>query len=167
MKSKTHKMVEEITKVLGPIFHANSDYNTIQEAIALVVARVAQSTPNVGNEEEELEVIMEIAANALNQFINEEKSIKEKKFKLIQKGIEGFSEMVSLNGDDGPAFGLAAVNGGMSPEASDEATDWVDKNVNEEATWDYAHPEAEQENTGVGPDGDPGYHPDGHREYAP
>jgi len=97
MKSKTHNMVEEITKVLGPIFHANSDYNTIQEAIALVVARVAQSTPNVGNEEEELEVIMEIAANALNQFINEEKSIKEKKFKLIQKGIEGFSEMVSSN----------------------------------------------------------------------
>lgn len=86
-------MVEDITFVLGPIFHNNSDYKTIQEAMALVVARIAQATPDKGNEEAELETIMEIAADALNQFINEEKSIQEAKQKVLDKGIGGFAEL--------------------------------------------------------------------------
>ena len=121
MKSKTHHMAEAITAALGPIFHANPDYKTITEAIALTVARVAQSTPDKGNEEEELEIIMQTAANALNVFLNEEEALQEQRTKVLQRGIEAFTEMVPLNGSDGPAFGLAAVNGGLSAEARDEA----------------------------------------------
>jgi hypothetical protein len=163
MKSSTHKMAEAITAALGPIFHANPDYKTITEAIALTVASVAQSTPDKGNEEEELEIIMQIAANALNVFLNEEQTIQETKAEVLAKGIDGFAEMY------GPVNGLAAINGGVSPEAYAEAEEFAGQDHSEESWANSSiHQEIarfEQENPNVGPDGDPGYNPDGPRAY--
>ena len=121
MKSATHKMSEAITAALGPIFHANPDYKTITEAIALTVARVAQATPDKGFELHELDSIHELANRALETFLNAEEAIQEQRGKVLQKGIEAFSEMVPLDGDDGPAFGLAALHGDLGVEARDAA----------------------------------------------
>ena len=169
MKSKTHHMVEAMTAALGPIFHANPDYKTISEAVALVMARVAQSTPNKGDEILELEIITDLAHKALIQFLDEEEAIQEQRSKVLQKGIEAFAEMVPQNGADGPRFGLAAINGGMSPEARDEAEEFAGQ-AHGEASWENSplHEEIarfEQDHPNVGPDGDPGYHPDGPRAY--
>ncbi len=157
-------MAEAITAALGPIFHANPDYKTITEAIALTVARVAQSTPDKGNEEEELEIIMQIAANALNVFLNEEQTIQETKAKVLAKGIDGFAEMY------GPVNGLAAINGGVSPEACAEAEEfagqdhseesWANSSIHQEiARFEQEHPEV---NNGYEPDR---HNPDGARAY--
>lgn len=118
MKSSTHKMAEAITKALGPIFHANPDYKTITEAIALTVARIAQSTPEVGNEENELEVIMQIAADALNIFLNEEKKFQEN----IQRGIDAFTEMVSCDGE-GPSCGLDTMHESIETKVGNTTDD--------------------------------------------
>lgn len=205
MKSKTHHMAEAITAALGPIFRKTPDYKTITEAIALTVARVAQSTPDKGTETLELEVIHQLASKALEAFLNEEEAIQEQRTKVLQQGIEAFAEMVPLNGDDGPAFGLAAINGGVSPEACAEAEEFAGQDHAEverpacrpyrdeegditpeghiqlkkdilalhtpdKGSWENSplHEEIarfEQEHPNVGPDGDPGYNPDGPRAY--
>jgi hypothetical protein len=138
MKSATHKMSEAITAALGPIFHANSDYKTITEAIALTVARVAQATPDKGFELHELDSIHELANKALETFLNEEEALLEAKAKIVAKGVDAFAEMARSDGDDvskeefyensglnpkhyGPAFGLAALHGDLGVEARDAA----------------------------------------------
>jgi len=163
MKSSTHKMAEAITAALGPIFHANPDYKTISEAMALTLARVAQSTPDRGFELFAMDSIHELANRALEQFLNEEEAIQKAKAKILAKGVDGFAEMC------GPVNGLAAINGGVSPEACAEAEEFAGQNHPEESWANSSiHQEIarfEQENPNVGPDGDPGYNPDGPRAY--
>ena len=79
MKSSTHKMAEAITAALGPIFHANPDYKTITEAIALTVARVAQATTDRGFEHRELAAIHDMASHTLTEFLNAEEAIQEQR----------------------------------------------------------------------------------------
>ena len=119
MKATTRNMAEAITQALGPVFHANPDYKTITEAIALTVARVAQSTVDRGFEHRELDDIYAMASHALTQFLNEEEALLEAKAKVLVKGVDGFAEMF------GPANGLAAINGGVSPEACAEAEEFA------------------------------------------
>jgi len=119
MKATTRNMAEAITQALGPIFRANPDYKTITEAIALTVARVAQSTQDRGFEVLALDSITKMADEALTQFLNEEEALLEAKAKVLAKGIDGFAEMF------GPANGLAAINGGVSPEACAEAEEFA------------------------------------------
>ena len=163
-------MSEAITAALGPIFHANPDYKTITEAIALTVARVAQATPDKGFELHELDSIHELANRALETFLNEEEAIQEQRGKVLQKGIEAFSEMVPLDGDDGPAFGLAALHGDLGVEARDAAeafagqdhaeASWSNSPIHEEiARFEQEHPEV---NNGYEPDR---HNPDGPRAY--
>ena len=118
MKAKTKHLADQITQALGPIFHATPDYKTITEAIALTVARVAQSTPDRFKEYVALDEIMDTATNALTQFLNEEEAQLEAKQSTLAKGIDAFAEMAR---SDEPANGLAAYNGGVSPEACAEA----------------------------------------------
>lgn len=164
MKSSTHKMAEAITAALGPIFHANPDYKTISEAMALTLARVAQSTPDRGFELFAMDSIHELANRALEQFLNEEEAIQEAKAKVLAKGVDGFAEMY------GPVNGLAAINGGVSPEACAEAEEfagqdhteasWSNSPIHEEiARFEQEHPEV---NNGYEPDR---HNPDGARAY--
>jgi hypothetical protein len=110
MKAKTHNMVEEITLALGPIFYKNSDYDTIRDAMSLVIARVAQATPEKGYEEEELETIMTVAADALNEFIIEEKLAEEARQKILDKGISGFSGLYLEANEDSSNTGDSSVS---------------------------------------------------------
>ena len=227
MKATTRNMAEAITAALGPIFQANPDYKTISEAMALTLARVAQATHDRGFELFALDSIHELANRALEQFLDEEQALQEAKAKVLAKGIDGFAEMC------GPANGLAAINGGVSPEARAKAEafagqdhpevvedgpwkdddgelteaglaafekqlaemerpacrpcrdadgditpegrvqlkkDILDLHTPDEENWSNSpiHQEIarfEQENPNVGPDGDPGYNPDGPRAY--
>lgn len=140
-------MAEAINQAIGPIFHANPDYKTICEAIALTVARISQSTPAKGNEYKEMEEIFNLANHALEQFLNEEERQLEAKSKIIQRNIESFSEIVRGDGRDesevtdkkfhensglnpklyGPHNGLAAINGGVSPEACAKAQKFAER----------------------------------------
>ena len=187
MKATTRNMAEAITQALGPIFRANPDYKTISEAIALTVARVAQSTPDRGFEVFALDSITKMADEALHQFLNEEEAAYEARQKIISKGLDAFAEMAR---SDGPVNGLAAINGGVSPEACAEAEEFAGQDhaeVERPACRRYRDEEGditpeghiqlkkdilalhtarfEQEHPNVGPDGDPGYHPDGPRAY--
>ena len=170
MKSKTHAMAEAITAALGPIFHANPDYKTITEAIALTVARVAQATIDRGFEHRSLDAICAMASHALTEFLNAEEAIQEPKAKVIARGIDAFAEMVPLDGDDGPAFGLAALHGDLGVEARDAAeafagqdhteASWSNSPIHEEITrFEQEHPEV---NNGYEPDR---HNPDGPRAY--
>lgn len=95
MLSKTHKLTELITHTLGPIFREHSDYPTILQAMSLVMARVAQATPDIGQEIECLDTSYCIAKDALVKFIELEEQIKAgeaaKKAKL-ESGINGFDQ---------------------------------------------------------------------------
>ena len=205
MKATTRNMAEAITAALGPIFHANPDYKTITEAVALTVARVAQATIDRGFEHRSLDAICAMASHALTEFLNAEEAIQEQRSKIIQRGLDAFAEMVPLDGDDGPAFGLAALHGDLGVEARDAAEafagqdhaeversafgtyrdedgkltaeglvqlkkDVVALHTPDKGSWENSplHEEIarfEQEHPNVGPDGDPGYHPDGPRAY--
>ena len=188
MKSKTKHLADQITQALCPIFRANPDYKTITEAIALTVARVAQSTPDKGAETLELESINQMASKALESFLNEEEAILEAKQSTLAKGIDAFTEMARSDGDDvsheefyrnsglDPKLyifedGLAACNGGVSPEACAEAERFAGQDHPEMV--DGYNPDEEiarfeRENQDLRPNCcDPSYNPDGPRAYAP
>lgn len=167
MKSSTHKMAEAITAALGPIFHANPDYKTIVEAMALTIARVAQSTQEEGFEHRELDAIYSMASHALTIFLDEEDKIQAEqvaKEVVMDRGIDGFAAICGyvnppFNSTDGPEFGLAAINRGMSRDARDEAEEFAGQ-AHGEASWENSplHEEIarfEQE------------HPSGHEDGPP
>jgi hypothetical protein len=108
MLSKTHKLTEAITNAIGPILRENPDYGAIQQAMGLVLARIAQSTPNAGDEHYELEIVYGYAKQALTEFLR-----IEAKAKLVDEGINGFAAMF----EERPDLGLASLNGGMGAEA--------------------------------------------------
>ena len=191
MKAKTKHLADQITQALGPIFRETPDYKTISEAISLTVARVAQSTPDKGDEIRQLDKIHDMAFTALEQFLNEEEALLEAKAKVLAKGVDGFAEMY------GPVNGLAAINGGVSPEACAEAEEFagrfhddkgrlteegfeqLKKDVialhtpdTKEGSWSNSpiHQEMarfEQEHPELRNGYDDGYNPDGPRAYAP
>ena len=125
MKATTRNMAEAITQALGPIFHSNPDYKTICEAMALTMARVAQSTPDKGSEEKELDRMMEMADVALNEFLNEEEALQEAKQSTMAKGIDAFAEMARSHEGYGPAYPLAALHGDLGVEARDAAEEFA------------------------------------------
>ena len=195
MKAKTKHLADQITQALGPIFRANPDYKTIIEAIALTVARVAQSTPNKGREYNELDAIVTMALEALTQFLNEEEALLEAKQSTLAKGIDEFTEMARSDESDkdlrdyyqdritlenmaarkaqrdGPKNGLAAYNGGVSPEARAEAERFAGQDhaeVVDGYNLDEEIARFERENQDLRPNCcDPSYNPDGPRAYTP
>ena len=94
MKSATHKMCEEITAAIGPIFRLNSDYETILASMSLVMARVCQAAPK-GQEVRALEHSQSLQGQALDNFLNEEQTIEEAKAKVVERGIDGFAQFGS------------------------------------------------------------------------
>lgn len=95
MKAKTHKLADEITYGLGPLFRANPDYGTILSAMCVVMARVIQSTPEKGNESRAFEFACEQISAALSEFLrieNEENAKKEDQKEKLDAGISGFDK---------------------------------------------------------------------------
>jgi hypothetical protein len=90
MKSAVHRMTEDISKALGPIFQKNPDYETIFPAMCMCMARVIQSTPDRGDELLVMEDAYNEIKHALNQFLAIERE-KEAKAKVVVEGIDGFS----------------------------------------------------------------------------
>ena len=119
MLSKTHKLTEALTTAIGPVLREHSDYHIIQQAMGLVLARIAQSTPEVGQEHYELEIIYEYAKQALTEFLRIEAAKKAK----LDEGINGFARMFETD----PAAGLVALNGGMGTEAQAAAEEVAGK----------------------------------------
>ena len=113
MLSKTHKLVESMTYALGPLFHEEPDYTTIQQAIGLVIARIAMATPNRGKEFLELSIIHEYSQKALEELLNIEKEQAAKK-NLVEQGISRFTELIAKGGNPGE-FGYKVVDGVESP----------------------------------------------------
>lgn len=100
MKAKIHTLTELITTTLGPVFRAHSDYATIIQAMALVVARIAQSTPTPGEEQATLDRLHEIAKDALAQFLDLEKEelAREEargaaRQAVLEQGVEDFARI--------------------------------------------------------------------------
>lgn len=142
MLSKTHKLTEALTTAIGPVLRENPDYDIIQQAMGLVLARIAQSTPMVGKEHLELEVIHEYAKQALTEFLRIE---KEKA--ILDKGIDQFAQLFN----DKPELGLAAINGGIGTEtqaAAEEAQEkesWANSPIHQQiADFEATQKEAEQ-----------------------
>jgi len=90
MKAKVHKLAETITASLGPIFRENPNYETILQAMSLVMARVIQASPDRGDELLVMEDAYNEIKHALNQFLAIERE-KEAKAKVVVEGIDGFS----------------------------------------------------------------------------
>jgi hypothetical protein len=91
MKSTTHKLCEEITEAIGPIFREKPDYETILAAMSLVMARICQAGPK-GQELRALEHSQSLQGQALDNFLNEEQVIEESKAKVVERGIDGFAQ---------------------------------------------------------------------------
>jgi hypothetical protein len=109
MLSKTHRLTEALTTAIGPVLREHPDYEIIQQAMGLVIARIAQSTPETGREHDELEVIYQYAKQALTEFLRIEAAKKAK----LDEGINGFAAMFKAD----PEAGVAALNGGMGTKA--------------------------------------------------
>lgn len=121
MLSKTHNLVESMTYALGPLFHEEPDYTTIQQAIGLVIARIAMATPSRGKEFLELSIIHEYSKKALEELLNIEAKQAAQKA-LVEQGIGKFAAICgyvdpSFNANEDPEIGLVALNGGMGSEA--------------------------------------------------
>jgi hypothetical protein len=99
MLSKTHNLVESITYALGPLFHEEPDYKTIQQAIGLVIARIAMATPNRGKEFLELSIIHEYSQKALEELLNIEAEQAAQKA-LVEQGIGGFAKLFSPSDEE-------------------------------------------------------------------
>lgn len=93
MLSKTHNLVESMTYALGPLFHEEPDYTTIQQAIGLVIARIAMATPNRGKEFLELSIIHEYSKKALEELLNIEAKQAAQKA-LVEQGIGEFAKLL-------------------------------------------------------------------------
>ena len=93
MLSKTHNLVESMTYALGPLFHEEPNYTTIQQAIGLVIARIAMATPNYGKEFLELSIIHEYSQKALEELLNIEKEQAAQKA-LVEQGVGKFIELL-------------------------------------------------------------------------
>ena len=91
MKSATHKLCEELTAAIGPVFRANPDFEAILVAMSLVMARVCQASPK-GHELRALEHSQSLQSQALDNFLNEEQALEESKAKVVERGIDGFAE---------------------------------------------------------------------------
>ena len=121
MLSKTHNLVESMTYALGPLFHEEPNYTTIQQAMGLVIARIAMATPNYGKEFLELSIIHEYSKKALEELLNIEKEQAAQKT-LVEQGIGKFAAICGyvdppFNANEDPEIGLVALNGGMGSEA--------------------------------------------------
>jgi hypothetical protein len=81
MLSSTHRLTEAITTAIGPLFREESDYPTIQQAMGLVIARIAMATPKVTHEHDELEVIYIYGKKALIELLKLEAEEAAKKAK--------------------------------------------------------------------------------------
>ena len=156
MLSKTHNLVESMTYALGPLFHEEPDYITIQQAIGLVIARIAMATPNRGKEFLELSIIHEYSQKALEELLNIEKEQAAKKT-LVEQGISRFTELIAEGGNPGE-FGYKVVDGVESPAGrtfeeiqAEEAQEKVPYSENElewpqynEGSWSPDQEETEQ-----------------------
>ena len=107
MKAKTHKLVEQILAAIGPVFKQHPEYDTILEAMSLVMARVIQATPEKGNEHLIAEDSSIMVSNALREFLKLEQAYEAeqaaKKAKL-DEGIGNFSRFAVVNGAEQPAI---------------------------------------------------------------
>lgn len=146
MKATTKLLADAINQAIGPLFRINPDYKTISQAMSLVIARIAQATPDKGMEHAALGSISLDAYEALTQFLNEEESAYEQHEKTIRKGNETLSEMVERNG-------LAFINGGGGAEGRDEAEELM-----EQFSSGFIRPELQGENN-------VGDHPEALSEY--
>ncbi len=98
MKSNIHHIVEQVTQALGPIFHANPDYEDIRVAMAMVMARVIQATPHQGLEIQVRDATFNDIHYTLNQLLELEAAGKAK----LDAGIAKFADFA------GPINGHAA-----------------------------------------------------------
>ena len=156
MLSKTHNLVESMTYALGPLFHEEPDYTTIQQAIGLVIARIAMATPNRGKEFLELSIIHEYSQKALEELLNIEAKQAAQKA-LVEQGISRFTELIAEGGNPGE-FGYKVVDGVESPAGrtfeeiqAEEAQEKVPYSENElewpqynEGSWSPDQEETEQ-----------------------
>jgi len=99
MLASTHKLTEALTAAIAPVLRKHPDYPTITQAIALVVARIAQSTPDKGKEEEQLNAIFDTASDALDQFLQIEANALAEKTTLktqVVGAINGFERFAAI-----------------------------------------------------------------------
>jgi len=102
MKAATHKLAEQITYGLGPLFRANPDYATILSAMCVVMARVIQSTPEKGKEARAFEFAVEQIGQALTEFLKVETELdakKEDQKEKLDTGINGFDQFAAPEAD--------------------------------------------------------------------
>lgn len=95
MKPETHKLADEITYGLGPLFRANPEYGTILSAMCVVMARVIQSTPEKGREARAYEYACEQIGGILAEFLRVETKLdaeKESQKEKLDSGISGFDK---------------------------------------------------------------------------
>lgn len=137
MKSKTHALTEQILADLGPIFRDNPHYETILQAMSLVMARVVQSTPDKGKEFGVLDAAHEYMSHALNEYLKIEadlESKREARDKVVSRGLDAFAEF-GREPINGGHDNLVAFNGGMGPDAQ----------ANAEAEAQQEHPKTPEE----------------------
>jgi hypothetical protein len=104
MKAKTHKLVELILAAIGPVFKKHDDYDTIFEAMNLVMARVIQATPDKGKEFELLLESNAMVEHALEQYLKLEETYaaeQEAKKAKLKQGVAAFDRF-ALNGNAQP-----------------------------------------------------------------
>jgi hypothetical protein len=103
MQNKIHSLTETITKALGPIFRENPEYNTILNAMCLVMARVVQATPDKGQELATLDGAVGLIKHALNEYIALEaklEAVKVKQDQVIDRGIDAFTFLAEEKGEE-------------------------------------------------------------------
>ena len=137
MKSKTHNLTTLVTAAIGPIFREHSDYNIIVQTMSLVMARIAQSTPDKGEERDVLAMSYATAQDALEKFLLLEEQIEAGKAAQKAKldtGIGDFSQFAA--GNPGEYDNLVAFNGGMGPGAQAVAEEIAGKAPYDKALMD-------------------------------
>jgi len=103
MQSKVKTTVDSIMLALGPIFHEIKDYETIRLAMVVVMSKVIQATPYRGMELQVFDATSNDILLALEQLLKIEEAEKAKLAEKIDRGINGFANLVESN-SIGPAL---------------------------------------------------------------
>lgn len=109
MQAKVKTTVDSIMLAIGPIFHDVKDYETIRLAMVVVMSKVIQATPYRGMEMQVFDATSNDILHALEQLLKIEEVERAKLAEKIDRGINGFENLVeagpvTILSESGPAL---------------------------------------------------------------
>lgn len=144
MKANVMKVVTDCMSALGPVFHEVRDFETIRLAMAVVMAKVIQATPNRGDEMIIHDQTEKDIRDALTQLLEIEANQTSKLAQTID-----FSEFARINGHSAaglvgePTLDPHLTPHSINPEDSNDVQSAIEEAAQSQEAQDWLARDAE------------------------